>query len=447
VRVNRRAFLQGAAGAAGATLTAAACGGSQNNCDSSSNSGGNCAPGIPGSAYFSQLSLDLAAAGIGTPQMLIDLDRLDANADAISTGIGGNRYRIVEKSLPSLDVLGYVSTRTGSNRFLVMHLPFLPAILNAFPSAEVLVGKCQPIAAVNQFFQTFAPADWPGVAQHVRFLADTPARISELLALASSLSLTLQVGVEIDVGLHRGGVRQPSGLPAVLSAFLANPTLVTFAGMLGYDGHVANAPSAPGLDKPAALATYKAAQATYQSFVNVLQSQFGSLWRNDLVFNSGSTSTYPLYQSGPVNDVAAGGGMLRPSSYPNTFIGALSPASFIAAPVLAHFDTVELPIVNGLSQTVWSGQQGFTMYGGGWAADFVYPDGVDLAPLVNDPLNQNLVPNQCWMVGPSSPAILPGDWIFQHPFEADAIFQFENLLLVRGGRLQPNTWRAFPRRY
>jgi len=449
MRVTRRGFLQCAAGAAGATLTAGACGSSDPSCGpgGANGSAGGCAPGLPDGPYFDQLAQDLDAAGIGTPQILIDLDRLDANADAIVAGIGQARYRIVEKSLPSIDLLGYVSNRTGSDRFLVLHLPFLPAILAGLPAAQVLVGKPQPIAAVRQFFQSFPPSDWPAIAGRVRFLADTPKRIAELVQLASNVSLSLQVGVEIDVGLHRGGVRTPDDLPDVLSVFAANPALVSFAGMLGYDGHVANAPAPPGLEAYTARQQWKTATATYQAFVDVLARQFPSLVRDDLVFNSGGTATYPLYQSGPVNDVAAGGGMLRSASYPDTFLGALSPASFIAAPVLAHYDSVELPLLRNVSKTVWSDQQMFTIYGGGWAAEFAWPPGAGLAPLVNDPENENLVPNQTWLVGPKSPPVRPDDWIFQHPREADAIFQFEDILLVRGGRLQPSSWKAFPRRY
>jgi D-serine deaminase-like pyridoxal phosphate-dependent protein len=443
MRVDRRGFLKGAA-AVGSALGAAACGGDPSDC-ASAQAGGACTPFLPDGAYFGQLAKDLTAAGIGTPQILIDLDRLDVNANAIAAGAGPDRYRIVEKSLPSLDLLDYVRSRTGTDRFLVLHLPFLPAILDKFSAAEVLVGKPQPIAAVKQFFAQVT--DRAAALARVRFLADTAERAEELAAFAAQMGHSLQVGVEIDVGLHRGGVRRPSGLADVLSVFQLHSDRLSFSGFLGYDGHVANAPGAPGLEEQAARATFRTSQATYQSFVDRLNSDFGSLVRPDLTFNSGSTSTYPLYQGGPVNDVAAGGGMLRPASYPNTFIGALRPAVFIAAPVLAHFDQVELPIVNNLSRTFTSDQQGFTIYGGGWAAEFVWPPGVDLAPLVNDPENLNLVPNQSWMVGPQSPPILPGDWIFQHPRVADAIFQFETILLVRSGRLDSSTWRAFPRRY
>jgi D-serine deaminase-like pyridoxal phosphate-dependent protein len=436
MRVTRRGFLASTAGAAGATLALGACGSSSGD-SCGPGSPGPCTSGLPDGAYFDQLAQDLAAAGFGTPQIVIDLDRLDANADAIAAGAGVDRYRIVEKSLPSLDLLSYVSARTGSDRFLVLHLPFLPTILGAFPTAHVLVGKPQPIAAVVKFLQAVSPAD----AQRVAFLADTPQRATEL----AQLGLPLQVGVEIDVGLHRGGVPAPASLGDVLAVIAAGP--VTFAGMLGYDGHVANAPAAPGLEEYTARQQWKTATARYQAFVDAGSTQFPSLWRDDLIFNSGSTATYPLYTSGPVNDVAAGGGMLRPASYPSTFLGALAPASFIAAPVLAHYDSVDLPLIKNVSKTVWDDQQMFTIYGGGWAAEFAWPPGIDLAPLVNDPENENLVPNQTWLVGPKSPPILPDDWIFQHPRVADAIFQFEEILLVRDGRLQPTTWKAFPRRY
>jgi len=34
-----------------------------------------------------------------------------------------------------------------------------------------------------------------------------------------------------------------------------------------------------------------------------------------------------------------------------------------------------------------------------------------------------------------------------HPKQSDALFQFEEIMLIRGGRLQEESWRAFPRRY
>src|SRR5689334_4593896 len=99
MRMNRRRFLQGTAGAAGALATGG-CSPPPSTCGTAQTPA--CSAGLPDGSYFQQLAEDLNAAGIGTPQIFIDLDRLDANADAIAGTIGASRYRIVEKSLPSL---------------------------------------------------------------------------------------------------------------------------------------------------------------------------------------------------------------------------------------------------------------------------------------------------------------------------------------------------------
>lgn len=445
-KFNRRGFLKGTAVAAALS----ACGPSVRRDCNADASAKECAPaleGLPDGPWFAQVASDLTAATLGSPQIVIDLDRLDHNADEIVRGVGADRYRIVEKSLPSLELLSYVSERTGSQRFMVMHFPFLPDILRAFRDADVMAGKPQPIAAVRQVFAAFAPVEHAGIAARVRFLADSVARAQELVALAQELGVVLQIAVDIDVGLHRGGVRRPSALPPVLKVIADNPDRAVFAGMLGYDGHVPETPSGPGLEQSAALATWRSATATYESFVDVVKTDFPELWRDDLVINSGGTQTYSLYTRGPVNDVSCGGGMLRPGAYANTFISALQPAIFLAAPVIATFDTLELPFVKALSESLFADQHGFTMYGGGWPAAIVWPPGVDAAPIVSDTPGRHQVPNQSWMTAPKSLNVAPGDWIFHHPAEADAMFQFQYIRLVRGGRLSAETWRPFPSRY
>lgn len=435
--------MRALAGAFFAGATTAACGVSGTG-DDSQPLGDN----LPTGDYFKQLGADLTAAGIGTPRIVIDVDRLDANADSIASEIGKDRYRIVEKSLPSLDLLDHIRTRTGTDKFLLLHLPFLPALLAKFPTAQVLVGKNQPIAAVKTFFDGLpASADRADAAARVTFLVDGPTRLGELVALANAMHLQLQVGVEIDAGLHRGGVRRPSDLPAVLGGFVANTSAVRFMGLLGYDGHIIGSPAGPGLEEHAVRAAYRGVEDTFSACTAIIQSQFGSLWRSDLIFNSGGSNTYPLHHGGVVNDVAAGGGTLRPASYSNMFIGALQPALFIAAPVIASFDAVEIPFVNNVGQTLEDGNKSLSMYGGGWAAVFVWPRGLSLAPLVSDPENMNLVPNQTLIVSPGDTMISPGDWIFQQPRVADALFQFDEILLVRGGRFTGDRWNAYPRRY
>ncbi len=438
MNMNRRAFLKSVA--AGAALGTVGCG------DSSTESAGTAQAPVTG--YFEQIAADLNAMGIGTPRLFIDLDRLDANAAKILAEVGVERYRIVEKSLTSLELLAYVKERTGAEKFMVLHLPFLPPILDAFPNADVLIGKAQPTPAVETLINTFDRVDWPSVASRVQFIADSRARLDELTALARRLGLTLRISVEIDVGLRRSGVPEPGLLPNVLAGLVENPDAVRFTGFLGYDGHVAHAPALLVSPLEAANDAWNKAMALFDSYIRILRNQFPGLMHDDLVFNSGGSASFPMYQSGPVNDVAIGGGVVRPAAYPDTFCGVLEPAIFIATPVLAHYPMARMPFLSAeFSHRLLGYKQGIAIYGGGWAAEFISPPTLANMPLVSDPENQNLVPNQSIVTAPQDVNLAPGDWVFMHPKQSDALFQFEEIMLVRGGRLLEERWGAFPRRY
>lgn len=403
----------------------------------------------PSPDYFAQISRDLDAASIGTSVVFIDMDRVDSNIDAIVAGIPAPlSYRIVEKSLPSLDLLSYVSRRSGSDRFLVLHLPFLPQLLDAFSSAEVLIGKSHLTSAVGSFFDSQPTGtDLAAIAGRVIFLADNPTRLDELVALAGRLGVTLRLAIELDVGLRRSGLTDPSQLAPMLRILLSS-SVVEFAGFLGYDGHI---PHSPAGTVAAMDAAWASATETYQSYVDVLNDpEFETLARiPNLVFNSGGTASYPMYTSGtPVNDVAAGGGVLRPGTYPNHVISALQPAIFIATPVFAQYSEPELPFFTpAQSASIFEGLQGLTIQGGGWPAFFTHPADIRPAPFVSDPEDHNMVPNQGMVTAPAATTINPGDWIYYHPRQSDALFQFEQILQVRGGRLQVETMAAYPRRY
>ncbi len=439
MNMNRRAFLKSVA--AGAALGTVGCG------DSSTGSAGK--DQAPVAGYFEQIAADLNAMGIGTPRLFIDLDRLDANAAKILAQVRAERYRIVEKSLTSLELLTYVQERTGAQKFMVLHLPFLPPILGAFPSADILVGKAHPTPGVETFFNTIDRADWPSAASRVQFIADSRDRLDELIAMARRLGVTLRISVEIDVGLRRSGVPEPGLLPNVLAGLVENPDAVQFTGFLGYDGHVAHAPAILVSPLDAANDAWNKSMALFESYIDILRHQFPGLMHDDLVFNSGGSASFPMYQSGPVNDVAIGGGVVRPAAYPDTFCGVLDPAIFIATPVLGYYEQARLPFLSTeFSQRLLGyNKKGIAIYGGGWAAEFISPPTLSNMPLVSDPENQNLVPNQSVVVAPQDVTLGPGDWVFMHPRQSDALFQFEEIRLVRGGRLLEERWGAFPRRY
>lgn len=424
----------------------------------------------PPPEYFEQLSLDLDAAEIGTPIVIVDLDRMEANIDAIVAGIEGTaaprRFRIVEKSLPSIELLRLVAARAGQTttpRFLVLHLPLLGDLLAAFPDADVIVGKTHLTSAVRRFFMDLpAGADVAAIARQVVFLADGLARLEELIDLAGDplVAVPLRIAVELDVGLRRSGLREPGALGPMLERFFAAPDAVELAGLFGYDGHIAYS---PGATATAVIGEWAESTAAYDAFVDVLRADPRSApLVPDLIFHSGGTSTFSLYSDPsmptPVNDVATGGGVLRPGEYPDYFLGpaGVSPAIFIAAPVLRTYPATDDPADPEAPQVpfltpeqdvaVFAGRQGLTIYGGGWPAFFTHPP-ISGPPLSGPGTGCAWVPNQGLATAAPELDIAPGDWIYFHPTGSDVIFQFERIYLVRGGLLTGETLAAYPRRY
>src|SRR5690606_1532389 len=101
-------------------------------------------------AYFTRLNDMLKRGGPGRPVMLIDLERMQHNVDALAGSVGPDKtYRVVVKSLPSVPLLERVMRRARTNALMVFHQPFLNAVAERFPDADVLLGKPMPVAAVR----------------------------------------------------------------------------------------------------------------------------------------------------------------------------------------------------------------------------------------------------------------------------------------------------------
>ena len=116
------------------------------------------ANGAPHDAYFSALNELLKREGPGRPVLILDLDRVNHNIDAIAASVGPEKtYRVVVKSLPSVPLLDHVMRRTGTQALMVFHQPFLNTAAVEFPSSDLLLGKPMPVAAARTFYQTLAP--------------------------------------------------------------------------------------------------------------------------------------------------------------------------------------------------------------------------------------------------------------------------------------------------
>ena len=90
--------------------------------------------------YFHQLSRALVQAGINQPVLIVDKQRLDKNIDHLLNTIqAGFDYRIVAKSLPSIPLLKYIMEKSGSNRLMSFHLPFLFHVVKNLPHSDIFV--------------------------------------------------------------------------------------------------------------------------------------------------------------------------------------------------------------------------------------------------------------------------------------------------------------------
>jgi len=377
--------------------------------------------------YFARLDQTLKQAGVGHPRMLIDLDRLDANIDQVTSRIQAPQtYRIVVKSLPSMELLRYAMDRAGTRALMGFHQPFLNQLALAVPDADVLLGKPLPVQAAARFYEELGDSDFDPQTQ-LQWLIDSEARLAEYQQLARSLGTRMRISLELDVGLHRGGFESAAALLPAVARIAADPQHLELAGYMGYEAFIAKLPNLEG--------RLRKVIDHYQSLVAACRGAQPALFEKDLIYNVGGSQTYALYQDEPFfNDISAGSGLVMPTDFDMPTLADHQPACFIATPVLKQEDQVRVPGVEFASGlfAAWNPnrQQSFYIYGGNWQADYESPPGLIRNPLWGYSSNQEMV-NASDRV-----ELAVGDFVFLRPRQSEAVFlQFGDLLAFRGGEI------------
>ena len=204
--------------------------------------------------YFKALNAALQHANFALPTLIIDQARLDVNLAQVKHMLSPKvQPRLVVKSLGSIELLKYITNDLSCNRFMIFHLPHVSLILNAFQDADILLGKPMPIKAVQSFYEL----NKPFAQAQIQWLIDSIERLHQYLALAKALEFKLFINIEIDVGLHRGGIQDLTQFRELLKLIQDNPKHLEFSGLMGYDAHVGKIPKViKSLDK-----TYAQSQA------------------------------------------------------------------------------------------------------------------------------------------------------------------------------------------
>src|SRR5690554_226565 len=396
-------------------------------------------PGDRGAAhndYFSALQSSLKNLGIGRPVLVIDRERLAHNCRQLSDNLPANKsFRIVAKSLPSLALVREIMAHTGSHKLMVFHQPFMNDLAVAEPSADFLLGKPLPVAAVAQFYRELDSSTSFNPEKQVQWLVDTLARLQQYLALAESLGQRFRINIEVDVGLHRGGLKQAEDIDPLLELIAANPQHLQLGGLMGYDAHVGKMPSFIESTEQSLAKS----NAVYRSFVERIRQHPSALYRDDLVFNGAGSPTFRLHdESSPLNELAAGSCLLKPTDFDLPLLKDFQPAAFIATPVLKKLDglTMPGPLPIGSLWQSWDPNRGTTIfiYGGKWMAKPVSPAGLTENSLYGSSTNQMM------FNGSASQNLEVDDWIFLHPTQSEAVLLRFGDLLALDKQHQPQWW-------
>lgn len=414
------------------------------------------------SPYFSELNSTLKSNGPYTPCMVVDLDRLDINIDAINSAITAPKsFRIVAKSVPSVELIKYTMNRANTHRVMVFHQPFINILARETPNADMLVGKPMPVQAAANFYREHRrnPLNSNGIQwltnklsttlgmtlpngfepdKQLQWLIDSPERLGNYLALAQELNETVQVNIEIDVGLHRGGVADTDTLGIMLRTIASNPQHLRFSGFMGYDPHVVKVPSV--------IASREELQAkaldSYSAMINYTKDNFAELWHDKLTLNAAGSPTYRLYDNiTMVNDLSVGSALVKTSDFDLDTLEEHVPALFIASPVLKASKGVKIPgselVGEALSWWDPNQKQTFFIYGGYWKANPENPPGLQVSPVYGRSTNQEM------LNGSNAVNIGVGDYVFLRPTQSEHVMlQFGDLLTTRGGKLA-GRWPVF----
>lgn len=382
-------------------------------------------------SYFAQLERSLRDQGIARPTMLVDLDRFDRNVDTVVAEAGARPLRWVTKSLPSPRLLEHAMKRAGTVRLMSFHQPFLNQIARELPASDVLLGKPMPVVAADRFHRAHVPGPFDP-ARQLQWLIDTPERLRQYRELAAGRDLRLRINVEIDVGLHRGGIADPAELARLLAVVGADPR-IEFAGLMGYDAHVAKLAAMPGEQARA----FGRVCRRYAEFLDVVRSHLGESGGADApTLNAAGSPTYRLWSDveGIANELSVGSGLVKPLDFDLPTLEPHVPAVYIATPVLKAADGLRLPALGPLNDlwSLWDPNRArtFFVYGGHWLARPVSPPGLSENPVFGRSSNQEM------LNGARSVDLDVDGYVFYRPTQSESVMlQFGDLALVRRGRI------------
>jgi hypothetical protein len=247
------------------------------------------------------------------------------------------------------------------------------------------------------------------------------------LARRTPRRLPLDVALELDVGMGRGGMNEPGELAAAIEILRREKARLRLGAVLGYDGHAT-------LRGDAAYRKGVAAQAMdfYRRHLGELSSFVDPA---KLIRNGPASSNYRNWVGGPANEISPGSAFLFAGYLNGGYdTDGLAPALSMGGAVRRiTSDHPSLPVTG--TPAPGASEQEIIVQGVGGAGEVVWPEGArgDDASGGGDAL---VVPKG---------SVGLGDYVLYRPTQTEiGIQQFDAIVAVRDGRAR-RTWKVQPR--
>ncbi|MEM1179214.1 MAG: alanine racemase [Acidobacteriota bacterium] len=389
----------------------------------------------PRDDYFLGVQDALRRAGFAEPVLVIDRGRLDANVDFLRRDLPAEMaVRLVAKSLPCAPLLRRVSSSLKTDRLMTFSVPMLTDLARSLPGAEQLLGKPVPVSAAARFYgEDLEPRAHSGVL----WLVDTPRRLAEYGNLATELDRDVDIVLELDIGLHRGGLEPGPALAETLALFARQPRL-RFAGFMGYEAHLAKVPTLLGWRQREVAA---AAELYRRAKVQAVEILGGDA--DGAVYNTAGSPTYRFYRDTQIaNEISIGSALVKPTDFDTDLLEPYDPALFIATPALKVLPATRIPVLErldglkrrlnpNLARTVF-------IHGGYWKAEPVDPPGLRTNRDYCRSTNQEML-----NLGRRG-HLEPDDFVFLRPTQSESVMlQFGDIAVYGDGEILEQ-WPVLP---
>jgi len=372
-----------------------------------------------------------AIAGQPLPLALLDLDLLEANAQAMLNRAGSLPIRLGSKSIRCVEVMRRVQALSPRFQGLLCYSVREAAWLSTQGFDDLLVAY--PTIDRRDIEAVAAPL---AQGRRIVLMVDDAEQVTALASQARALGVKLLLCIDLDMsmslpGLHFGVRRSPVTTPAatvaLAKAIAAHPAELKLVGLMGYEGQIAGLQDAlPG--KAVKSAIVRALKRRSIAQLTARRSACVAALREagfalEFVNGGGTGSLESTREDTSVTEVAAGSGLYSPGLFDHFAAFHHQPALCFALQVVRR----PLPDV-------------VTCAGGGYIASG--PAGVDRLPVPYLPAGMSLLPLegagevQTPVTLPQGTQIAIGDPVFfRHAKAGELAERFDRFLLLRNGAI------------